>query len=246
MDFVVEVVCYSIEDVYRARAGGAKRVELCADRSAGGTTPNYGLIKQSVALQDLDVMVMIRPRGGDFLYTQEELNVMKDDLKIAAELGAKGVVFGVLDETGFIDVLAMSSLVQLAKSLGLEVTCHRAFDVARKPGEFLTALIEMGVDRLLTSGQSKTAVGGLKMLKTLIDQAKGHIIIMPGGGIRPDNIHKLLELNITEVHTGSCLQVPSKMLYTESQIQMGTEDTQKYHSFVDVEAVRSIVEATTK
>ena len=243
MSILVEVVCYSIEDVYRAKQGGAKRVELCADPGAGGTTPNYGLIKQSVALKDLDVMVMIRPRGGDFLYTKEELDVMRDDIKIAAELGVKGVVFGVLDETGFIDVLAMSSLVQLSKGLGLEVTCHRAFDVARDPQQFLDILLELGVDRLLTSGQAKTAVEGLPLLQQLVKQAQGRLSIMPGGGVRPHNVQELLTLNITEVHTGSSVKVPSKMQPRESEVKMGAQDTQTYHNFVDVEAVKAIVEA---
>ncbi len=246
MSILVEVVCYSIEDVYRARQGGAKRVELCADPGAGGTTPNYGLIKQSVTLKDLDVMVMIRPRGGDFLYTREELDVMQDDIRIAAELGAKGVVFGVLDQNGFIDTLAMSSLVQLSKSLGLEVTCHRAFDVARDPHDFLKILIDLGVDRLLTSGQAKTAVEGLPLLRKLVKQAHGRLTIMPGGGVPPHNVQELLELEIKEVHTGSSTKVPSKMLPRDSEVKMGAQDTQTYHNFVDIEAIRAIVEAANK
>ena len=153
MSLIVEVVCYNIEDVLRARQGGAQRVELCADPGAGGTTPNYGFIKQSVALSDIDVMVMIRPRGGDFLYNKAEILQMEEDIRIAAELGAQGVVFGVLDETGFINKPVMAGLVRLAKDLELEITCHRAFDVARDPYQFLQVLLELGVNRLLTSGQ---------------------------------------------------------------------------------------------
>lgn len=245
MTRLVEVVCYSIEDVYRAKAGGAKRVELCADPGAGGTTPNYGLIKQSVSLEGIDVMVMIRPRGGDFLYSVAELRVMHDDLKITAELGARGVVFGVLDKTGFVDLQAMSSLVHLAKNLNLEVTCHRAFDVAREPHEFLNVLIDLGVDRLLTSGQSKTALEGLPMLHKLIAQAQGRLIIMPGGGVRPTNISNLLQLDTSEFHTGSSIKVPSQMLPLDFQVQMGSQDTQTYHNFVDVEAIKAIVAAIT-
>lgn len=246
MSVLVEVVCYSIEDVYRARQGGAKRVELCADPGAGGTTPNYGLIKQSVALENLDVMVMIRPRGGDFLYTREELDVMQDDIRIAAELGAKGVVFGVLDQTGFIDTLTMSSLVQLAKSLRLEVTCHRAFDVARDPHSSLQVLLDLGVDRLLTSGQAKTAVEGLPLLEKLVEQAQGRLSIMPGGGVRPHNVRELLKLDINEVHTGSSTEVPLKMPQQASEVKMGAQDTQAYHNFVDVEAIKAIVAAVNK
>lgn len=243
MSILVEVVCYNIEDVFRARQGGAHRVELCADPGAGGTTPNYGLIKQSIALGDLDVSVMIRPRGGDFLYNNEEIAQMEEDIRIAAQLGARAVVFGILDETGFINILAMSRLVQLAKSLGLEVTCHRAFDVARKPRQFLEILLDLGVDRLLTSGQQKTAVEGIPLLQELIKLAEGKISIMPGGGVRPGNVKDLLKLDIKEVHTGSNIKVPSKMQSSTSQVKMGAGDVQEYHTFVDVEGVRAIVEA---
>ncbi|MCK9526928.1 MAG: copper homeostasis protein CutC [Limnochordia bacterium] len=238
---IVEVVCYSIEDVLRARAGGAHRVELCADPSAGGTTPNYGLIKQSVALSDIDTMVMIRPRGGDFLYNNEEISQMEDDIRLSAKLGAKGVVFGVLNENSFFDALAMSRLVQLAKSLQLEVTCHRAFDVAQDPYQSLQTLIELGVDRLLTSGQEKTALEGIPLLRELIRRAEGRISIMPGGGVRPENVREFFKLDIKEIHTGSRTKVPSRMKPMDSGVQMGPEDTKEYHLFVDVEAIQSIV-----
>lgn len=244
MSFTVEVVCYSIEDVLRARRGGASRVELCADPGAGGTSPNYGLIKQTVALGDIEVAVMIRPRGGDFLYTAEELAVMHDDIRIAGDLGAQCVVFGVLDETGFLNRKAMSQLVQTAKDKNLEVTCHRAFDVARNPLDFLQVLIDLRVDRLLTSGQKKSAVEGKDLLLELITAADGRLSVMPGGGIRPHNIHELLDLPIHEIHTGSSQEVPSKMAQLGRKINMGTDDDQGLHTFVDEEAIRAIVHAS--
>lgn len=243
MSVLVEVVCYNIEDVYRARQGGAKRVELCASPGAGGTTPNYGLIKQSVALADLDVMVMIRPRGGDFLYSTEELIQMEEDIKIVAQLGAQGVVFGVLTELGFIDKVAMFRLVKLAKELGLEVTCHRAFDVAQDPHGFLQVLLDLGVDRLLTSGQQKTAIEGLPLLQELRTKAANQLIIMPGGGVRPNNVVKLIEAGFKEIHTGSNTKVPSKMKDNLSQVKMGSNDAQEYHMFVDPEAIQAILTA---
>lgn len=240
MSVLVEVVCYNMEDVLRAKQGGAHRVELCSDPGAGGTTPNYGLIKRSVAL-GIDVMVMIRPRGGDFLYNEQEIAEMEEDIRMVAQLGAQGVVFGVLDETAFIDRQAMARLVKVAKELGLQVTCHRAFDVARDPHEFLDVLIELGVDRLLTSGQQKSAVEGMPLLEKLIEQADGRISIMPGGGIRPHNVEQILTLDVKEIHTGSTTQVVSKMK-PASDVKMGSEDTQQYHNFVDPEAIRGIVE----
>ncbi|HKM42695.1 MAG TPA: copper homeostasis protein CutC [Limnochordia bacterium] len=239
---IVEVVCYTIEDVLRARQGGAQRVELCSDPGAGGTTPNYGFIKQTAAFDDIDTMVMIRPRGGDFLYSDQEIFQMEDDIRLAAQLGVRGVVFGVLDENGSFATLTMSRLVQLAKSLKLEVTCHRAFDVTRDPHQSLQSLIELGVDRLLTSGQQKTAVEGIPLLRELIQLAAGRISIMPGGGIRPENAGEFLQLDINEIHTGSKTKVASRMKPIESDVQMGYEDTKDYHMFVDVEGIQSIVE----
>lgn len=237
---IVEVVCYTIEDVFRARLGGASRVELCADHGAGGTTPNYGLIKQSANIDDLDTMVMIRPRGGDFLYNNAEIAQMEEDISLAAELGVRGVVFGVLDETGAFDTLTMSRLVQRAKSLKLEVTCHRAFDVARDPYAALDTLIDLGVDRLLTSGQAPNAVEDLPLLRKLVEQAKGRISIMPGGGISPSDAGKFLGLGITEIHIGSRVPVPSRMK-AASDVQMGPSDAQEYNMFVDPEAIQFIV-----
>jgi len=239
---IVEVVCYTIEDVLRARQAGAHRVELCADPGAGGTTPNYGFIKQSTTFDDIDTMVMIRPRGGDFLYNDLEISQMEEDIRLAAQLGAGGVVFGVLEKTGAFSQPAMSRLIRLAKSLKLEVTCHRAFDVARDPYESLDLLIDLGVHRLLTSGQRKTAVEGIDLLQELIERAQGRISIMPGGGIRPEHARDFLQLNVTEIHTGCKTKVPSQMRTVTSGVKMGTDDAQEYHWFVDVDAVRSIVE----
>ena len=242
MSVLVEVVCYCLEDVFRAREGGAQRVELCADPGAGGTTPNFGLIKKSVALGDLGVMAMIRPRGGDFLYNRDEIDEMEEDIRTAAALGADGVVFGVLDADARLDTMAMSRLVQLAKSLRLSVTCHRAFDVCRDPYEALDTLLDLGVDRLLTSGQQKTAVEGMPLLGELMERASGRLTIMPGGGVRPHTVRELLRLPITEIHTGSRTQVPSQMR-PSSAVEMGSDDAQAYHMFVDPEAVRAIVNA---
>ncbi len=242
MSVLVEVVAFCVEDVLRAKQAGAHRVELCADRGAGGTTPSYGAIKQSIGLKGIDVMVMIRPRGGDFLYRRAELDQMQIDIEIAAKLGARGAVFGILDENGRIDSSAMPPLVRLAKNLNLEVTCHRAFDVTVDPRQALQDLIDLGVDRVLTSGQQKTAVDGIPLLRELIKLARGRISIMPGSGVRPHNVHELLKLGITEIHTGSSVKVPSEMK-AASRIEVGVEDSQKYHEFVDPDAVRAIVKA---
>ncbi len=245
MDVQVEVVVFSIEDVLRAKEGGAQRVELCADPGAGGTTPSYGLIKQTVAL-GMQAMVMIRPRGGDFIYSREELAVMADDIKAAAELGAQGVVFGILTENGSIDALAMSGLIQLAKGLDLEITCHRAFDRTADPLQALEELIHLEVDRVLTSGQQKTAIAGIPLLQKLVKRAGGKISIMPGGGVRGHNIAELLEaLDVREVHTGSRTKVPSLMKFTGSAVEMGEGDSQLFHNFIDPADIRAIVQVAS-
>ncbi|HHY10646.1 MAG TPA: copper homeostasis protein CutC [Firmicutes bacterium] len=242
MSVLVEVVCFSIEDVYRAKEGGAGRVELCADPGAGGTTPSYGLIKASVAL-GIQTAVMIRPRGGDFYYTPEEIAVMEEDIRIAAKLGAEAVVFGVLDADGALDSKTMSRLAQLSKSHGLEITCHRAFDVAGDPKRALQVLLDLEFDRLLTSGQQKTALEGMPLLKELIQESAGRISIMPGGGVRPKNVSELLQLDITEIHTGSKTKVPSRLKKRGSEIKIGADDAQESHYFVDTEAIKQIVAA---
>ena len=222
MAYVVEVCCFTIEDVIMAQKAGAQRVELCSDRAAGGTTPSYGLMEQVIETISVDLAVIIRPRGGDSLYSPEELAVMERDIKIAGNLGAKAVVFGVIDETAFIDVAAMARLVDLAKSYNMEAVCHRAFDRARNPHEFLEELLKLGVDRLLTSGQQPTATQGIPLLKELTAIAGDELAIMPGGGIRGNNFHPLLDLDIKDIHTGTSKTVKSTVQTYQGNVHMGS------------------------
>ncbi len=244
MSIIIEILVYSIEDVLRAKKGGAHRVELCADPGAGGTTPSYGMIKQAVAVGGMDTMVMVRPRGGDFLYSSEEIAVMRDDIQIAADLGATGIVLGMLDENGAVDSKRLLPLIQLAQNLGLEITFHRAFDVAADPRQALEDLIALGIDRVLTSGQRPTAPEGIDLLRELIDQAGERISVMPGGFVRLPNIAEILELNIKEIHTGGTMQVPSRMKATTG-VKMGALETE-FHNFVDPQAVQEIVRLAAK
>ncbi len=236
---IVEVCCYTMEDVKRSQRAGAKRVELCADMAAGGTTPSQGLIAQVIQTIPIDVAVMVRPRAGDAIYSMDEIRLMERDIAVAGELGAEGVVFGVLDESRYIDVPKMRRLVAVAKEYDLKVACHRCFDRARNPKEFLQELINLGVDRLLTSGQQPTAVEGIPLLKELIEIAKDQLSIMPGGKVRPHNLEPLLELDITEIHTGSMETVPSRLATPGAQVAMGTADdnVQKVINEADVAAI---------
>lgn len=220
-------------------------MELCSDPGAGGTTPSYGMIKQAIAIGGMDTMVMIRPRGGDFLYNSVELAVMRDDIEMAANLGATGVVFGILDEKAAVDLEKLQPLIRLAKNHRLEITFHRAFDVTADPKRALEDLIDLGIDRVLTGGQQQTAIEGIPLLKELIEQAGTRISIMPGGIIRRHNIADILKLNIKEVHTGGTIKVPSPMKKTTG-VKTGTSDGSSSHPFVDPEAIRQIVDMANK
>ena len=202
--------------------GGASRVELCAGIPEGGTTPSYGEIKTAQALTStIDINVIIRPRGGDFLYTEAEVEAMMLDIELCKQLGVHGVVFGCLTSEGDIDVPLMRRLIEAAKPLS--VTCHRAFDVCRDPFAALEQLIELGCDRILTSGQQSTAEKGIPLLKHLVEKAGERIIIMPGCGVREGNIARIeAETGAREFHTSARSVVHSQMRYRKEEVPMGS------------------------
>ena len=190
MKRIIEICANSAQSCVEAEAGGATRVELCAGIPEGGTTPSYGEIKTAKALTSkIDINVIIRPRGGDFLYTEAEVQSMLLDIELCKELKVHGVVFGCLTKDGDIDVPLMRRLIETAKPLS--VTCHRAFDVCRDPFAALEQLIELGCDRILTSGQQSDAVKGIPLIAELVKRAAGRIIIMPGCGVRENNIARI-------------------------------------------------------
>lgn len=223
MKRLVEVCCYTTEDVLIAYEAGAERVELCADAAAGGTTPSLGLIEWVVQHVPVDVSVMIRPRGGDFTYSQAELDIMKRDIRVAAEAGAAGVVFGVLTEDGFLDVDAMAELVALAKEHSLQVTCHRAFDRAQDPLGFAKGLVKLGINRLLTSGQKPVVTEGLSLLRELIEEVGDRLTIMPCGKISSETVEQVLEIGVSEVHIRRVETVRGPMRY-KTNLNMGGQD----------------------
>ena len=202
--------------------GGASRVELCAGIPEGGTTPSYGEIKTAQALTStIDINVIIRPRGGDFLYTEAEVEAMLFDIELCKQLGVHGVVFGCLTSEGDIDVPLMRRLIEAAKPLS--VTCHRAFDVCRDPFAALEQLIELGCDRILTSGQQSTAEKGIPLLKQLVEKAGERIFIMPGCGVREGNIARIeAETGAREFHTSARSVVHSQMRYRKEEVPMGS------------------------
>src|SRR5689334_18602967 len=195
----IEICVDSVEGAIAAERGGADRVELCDNLLEGGTTPSSGAIKLARRKIRIGLQVIIRPRGGDFLYSDLEIEVMAEDVQLAKTLGADGVVIGCLTATGDIDKARTRHLIELARPLN--VTFHRAFDMCRDPRQALEDLIELGVDRVLTSGQESSVLEGLDLICQLHQQAKDRIIIMPGGGLTAQNIARIVQASgVTEVH----------------------------------------------
>ena len=219
--YLFEVCANSVESCLAAQAGGANRVELCAGIPEGGTTPSYGEI--AVAREQLHTTrlhVIIRPRGGDFLYSPIEVKAMLKDIEMAKQAGADGVVFGCLTADGEIDIPLMQQLMQASQ--GLSVTFHRAFDVCRNPQKALEQIIELGCHRILTSGQQPTAEAGIPLLKELHQQAAGRIILLAGCGVNENNIaHIAQETGIKEFHFSARESVTSGMNYKNESVSMG-------------------------
>jgi copper homeostasis protein len=227
----LEVCVDSVESAIAAGSGGAHRLELCSDLGEGGVTPSSGLIalvREKIAIA---LHVMVRPRASDFCYTDDEFMIMQRDVLMAKQLGADGVVLGILDLDGGIDIPRTKQLVDLAAPLN--VTFHRAFDMSPDLLKSLRDLQSTGVDRVLTSGGKQTAIEGAAALKQLVDAAKNDIGIMAASGIEEHNVAELLErTGVREVHASLRSAVPSSMRYQNQQISMGTSKGREYQRFV--------------
>jgi copper homeostasis protein len=241
----VEIVVDSVASARAAERGGAIRLELCSSLIEGGVTPSAGLIELTRAAVTIGVFVMIRPRGGDFYYDAEEFEIMQRDIAAAKRLGADGVVFGLLDVNGNIDIVRTRELVELARPLG--VTFHRAFDMTPDLFRALEDICGAGVDRLLTSGGEQTAPQGSVIIAKLVEKAHGRIAIMPGSGIKPENARALVEqTGVRELHAGLRTSLPSPMLHRNPRISMGSAADQEYQRFVVLEEnVRKLCEAAS-
>jgi copper homeostasis protein len=202
MKKVLEICCDGIESVMAAKAGGADRIELCANLDQGGTTPSAGLIQLAVEQSELPVFVLIRPRPGDFCYSHLEFEQMLCDIRLAHQHGAAGIVSGILMPDHTIDRQRTRQLIHLSRPLPF--TFHRAFDRCMDPLTQLNTLIDLGVDRLLTSGQAPSAPEGKERLQRLKQIASGKLTILAGGGIRPSNLVDLLDVTeISEFHSSA-------------------------------------------
>ncbi|MGZ3777197.1 MAG: copper homeostasis protein CutC [Mucilaginibacter sp.] len=239
----LEVCANSVASAIAAQDGGAIRVELCENLHEGGTTPSHVQIELARKLLNIKLYVLIRPRGGDFLYSDTEFEIMKADVAYCAATGCDGVVIGVLNADGTVDKPRSGELVKMATENGLGVTFHRAIDMCADMLQAMEDIIEIGCERILTSGGKSTAVEGVNTIAHLIEQAKGRIIIMPGAGVNENTVADIVHYTgATEIHSSARSDVKSKMKYRNDHILMGYGETDEYSfSETDVERAKEII-----
>jgi copper homeostasis protein len=242
----LEICVDSVESAIAAEQGGAQRVELCSALSEGGLTPSPGLLREVRASISIGIHVMIRPRGGDFLYSDHEYKVMQDDIAFAAESGAQGVVFGLLTAEGNVDALRTRALVQLGQPM--DVTFHRALDMTRDPSSALEEIIQTGADRVLTSGAEPTALLGYHRIRAMIQASGSRIKIMVGGGVRPQNVREIAaRTGAVEFHAALRKSIESPVTFRNRKLHMGDPGSDEYARTTvhasDVRALRQAIEA---
>lgn len=236
MPFNLEIIGFNLESCRIAQANGANRIELCDNPGDGGTTPSYGYIKAARKLLQIELYCMIRPRGGDFFYSAEEFEVMKEDIRTAKQLGCDGVVIGMLNTDGTVAKEPCKQLVELAYPLG--VTFQRAFDRVKDPFTALEDVIETGCERILTSGLVPSCHDGAPLIGELNKKADGRIIIMPGSGLRSGNVLDVARITgATEFHTSARVFTDTQMDFVNPAME---EDLKNV--MVDGEEVARIVQ----
>jgi len=247
---IIEIVVYNIESALKAQEGGADRIELCENPGEGGTTPSYGTIELVRQNLSIDLFVMIRPRGGDFHYSNYEFHAMKRDISQCQKLSVDGLVFGILNADGTIDKKRCKELIDKARPL--KVTCHRAFDMTRDPFEALEDCIEVGFDRILTAGQQAQAVKGADLIGKLIEKANGRIAIMPGSGVNENTAEEILQKSgAGEIHFSATAYRESAMKFRNPQIAgMGSDEGAEFKLRVvdpdKVKKMRTLAEAVKR
>lgn len=233
---IVEICCGTLASVLAAKEGGATRIELCSGLAEGGLTPSYGLIKSAVEAGIPEVNVLIRPRSGDFLYSEQEIKLMIEDIRKAIEIGASGIVIGMLTSDGDVDVNSCRRLIDAANSAVAvyhkakpHVTFHRAFDVSRDAKASLEAIISLGADSLLTSGMASSAVKGIPIIKKLVDLSDGRVTIMAGAGINASNARDIISATgVTAIHSTARKPVASGMRFRRPLVPMGAPGSDEY------------------
>ena len=242
--FKIEICVEGIDGLVAAQTAGADRVELCASLIEGGLTPSMGVVRESLRIATIPFHVIVRPRGGDFLYSDLEFATMIDDIKALKDLGVAGVVIGCLTPDGKIDEVRTKALVDAARPMS--VTCHRAFDMTVDYREAIEALVRCGVDRVLTSGQRDTAVEGIDILRDSVAIANGRIVIMTCGALDATNIAGVRQATGTdEMHFAALHTIKSGMAFRNPHVGMGgTAIEREYEiTLTDVDAVRNTIEA---
>ena len=244
---IIEACVDSVESAVAAENGGAKRVELCAALLEGGLTPSAGAIALTRERIDIGLHVIMRPRGGDFLYTDLEHEVMLRDIDSAEAAGADGVVIGILDARAQVDEARTRELIERARPMS--VTYHRAFDMTREPFEALETLVGLGVDRILTSGQEESAMAGLDLLRKLVERAGDRVIIMPAGNIHESNVTKIAkETGAKELHVTGFKDIDSGMQFRNPRVYMGglLRPPEYTRSVTDAESIGNLVRLADK
>jgi copper homeostasis protein len=216
-NIILEICANSLTSALEAQSGGADRIELCESLELGGVTPSPGTLRLCREKLSIPIHVLVRPRGGDFLYSDEEYDVMKEDVLYCKSIGINGIVTGILHPDGRIDKARCAELKALAEPMN--ISFHRAFDFCRDPFEALEDLISLGFERILTAGQQNTVPQGLALIKTLVGRANGRIIIMPGSGVDENNIREILaQSGATEIHTTAKISTDGPMQYRKDTV----------------------------
>jgi copper homeostasis protein len=239
---LLEVCANSVSSALAAQTGGALRVELCENLQEGGTTPSFGQILMARKLLHIKLYVLVRPRGGDFLYNDNEYETMLADVRYCIESGCDGIVIGILNADGTVDKDRNREIVRMAKQWGLGITFHRAFDMCANQLQAMEDIIELGFERILTSGGKSTAMEGASVIANLVNKAAGRIIIMPGSGINPSNVTDLVKYTkVQEIHSSAKIPVQSQMKYKNDHILMGDFGEEYTFEQTDVELVKGIL-----
>lgn len=246
---VLEICVESLASAIAAEIGGAHRIELCSALAEGGITPSLGLLRAVRTRVAIGIHVMIRPRSGDFLYSEDEVAIMRTDIKLAADAGANGVVLGLLTESGHVDVERTRSLVEVARPM--EVTFHRAIDLTRDPEEALEDIISAGADRVLTSGAEPTALLGRQQIGALVRAGFGRIKVMAGGGVRAANVQQIAQgSGVLEFHASLRRSSPSPVRRRIRTVHLGDpmfDDYARYRVYSeDVRLLRDAVLASAQ
>lgn len=239
MKRLLEICAADIDSVYAAARGGADRVELCCALSEGGLTPSAGMIEESLRVPGIKVNVLIRPRSGDFIYSEAELRVMIRNIEMCRQLGVNGVVFGALTSEGDVDKEACRRMADAAG--GLQRTFHRAFDMCRNPQNAVRDILELGFDRILTSGQEMSAMAGSALIKEL-QMEFPEITFIAAGGVIPSNVTEIIaESGVREIHASAKTTVKSPMKFRRKSVSMGKAGIDEYmRQTSDEETIRKI------